>query len=210
MTTLTLFTTTALVLGILAGCAPKASTKAGTKPKPASAPQEPEVPTDPTNPSKTAKYPFTTNNVASMTVVDNNSKTVTIQSIAQSKELTVFQFSGVTCAACQISSPRVKAGLAEFGNRTQVVVLFPNKVSEYSTADYKSFVDPYSKGSRFAVDKDMAVLRKIRKNNNHFFGLYILVKQDGTTYVFDEEETDPALVIAAAKEALNSSASKND
>ncbi len=201
-----------IIASVLAGlvafsCAPKAKTQESPSKKPATTKpgdepiDEPGV--DPNkDPKTTSKYAFTKNSVVDLSVVDNNSTTKSLRSIAQGKKITVFQFSGVTCAECQITGPEVRAGINKLGSDAQVVVLFPNKLSAYQTSDYKGFVDSYSKGSRFAVDKDMAVLTNIRSSKDQFFGLYIIVKQDGTTHILNKIKNEPSTVLEAVKAGL--------
>jgi hypothetical protein len=171
------------LLLLTASCAPKASTTGKQEPK------KPAVTKD--------------NSFIDLKVFESATKEVTLKSMASNKNVTVFQFSGVTCKECMETSPVIRAGVDELGSQAQVVVLFPNPKSAFATTkEYLNFINKYSKNSRFAVDDTRIVQKTIRSSDEDFFGMYMVVKKDGTSVVFPTSNTDPDKVLAAVKKAL--------
>ncbi|MCX6125588.1 MAG: hypothetical protein NTV34_12715 [Proteobacteria bacterium] len=108
---------------------------------------------------------------------------------ASGKALGVFQFSGVTCESCKADSPRVMNDLRPYSKDLQTVVVFPNAPNDYSAADYLGFVSSFAQGAKYAIDGDLSVLKSIRKKSSQFFGLYILLKKDGSGLVLANDDS---------------------
>lgn len=117
------------------------------------------------------------------------------------KAVGVFEFVGVTCESCKTESPAVAAQLAPYANSVTRVVIFPNAANQYTTAEYQNFINSYSQGARYAVDSDLVLLKSIRADKSQYFGLFIIVKSDGTAVVLNQSDAVNR-VLPAVKAAL--------
>ena len=117
------------------------------------------------------------------------------------KQIGVFEFVGVTCEACKTESPAAAALLAPYANSVTRVAVFPNLANQYTTAEYQNFINLYSQGARYAVDSDLSLLKSIRADNTQYFGLFVIVKADGTGVVLNQKDA-LSRVVPSVKTAL--------
>lgn len=129
---------------------------------------------------------------ANRLIVVSGSNQISLADIARrnSAQLTVFQFSGTDCIPCRSESPHVGQALAKYGSKVSRVVIFPNPFSEYPASAYTDFTRQYANGAPFVteIDSSAPVLKSIRANRSQFFGLYILVNQQGLGQVLNMDE----------------------
>jgi hypothetical protein len=129
--------------------------------------------------------------VASKTVVVPGAGSKTLLDIvkASGKDIGVFQFSGVTCASCMEESPQVVADLTPNLAKVQMYVIFPSAENAYTPSEFQGFVSKYAKIAKYVIDSDQSVLKAIRKNKTQYFGLYILMKKDGTGIILNDDKS---------------------
>lgn len=137
-------------------------------------------------PSTGAPYPALA--AANQSLLLNGTVSQSLVNIVKSsgKPVGVFEFVGVTCESCKTESPQAASQLSGL-NVTRISV-FPNKVNEYTAAEYQNFVNTYSPGARYAVDNDLALLKAIRSSNAQYFGIFVVVKSDGTGVVLNQTD----------------------
>ena len=120
---------------------------------------------------------------ASRLIVARRSSQVSLADIARqsSAQITVFQFSGTDCIPCRSESPHVGQALAKYGSKIARVVIFPNAPTEYPESAYLDFTRQYANNSPYVteIDSSAPVLKTIRASRSQFFGLYVLVNQQG-------------------------------
>lgn len=127
--------------------------------------------------------------VAPMKVLQNGQMRSLVDIVKSSgKSLGVFQFSGVTCESCKVEGPHVLQQLAPNSSKILFQVIFPNEYSQYTPAEYQGFTQKYAANSPYVVDSDLSVLKHIRTSNSQYFGLYILLRTDGTGEVLTHKE----------------------
>ena len=124
-------------------------------------------------------------------------KLTTLRKIVSSnnKKLSVFQFSGVVCQSCQEDSPEVQRQLKQLTNVASYVI-FPNVEEAYTKDRYLEFVSKYASGVPYLVDQNLDVLLSVRNPNieSQFFGIYLIVKPDGTAKILNEESAFKSVV----------------
>lgn len=174
-----------VALAFVVGCGPQKTNQSSSgrkNPQTSNTTPSNNTPTNPTQSTALA--------IASKSVLVNGRST-TLQQIAQSngKAVTVFQFSGVTCESCKVDSPLVSKQLQPYASKVAKVVLFPNQPDEYTAAEYGGFVNSYSPASSYAIDGDLSVLKGIRKKSSQFFGLYIIMRADGSGVILNEDNS---------------------
>jgi thiol-disulfide isomerase/thioredoxin len=129
---------------------------------------------------------------ANRLIVVSGSSQISLADIARrnSAQLTVFQFSGTDCIPCKSESPYVGQAIAKYGSKVARVVMFPNPFSEYPASAYTDFTRQYANGAPYVteIDSSAPVLKAIRANRSQFFGLYILVNQQGLGQVLNMDE----------------------
>ena len=108
---------------------------------------------------------------------------------ASGKAMGVFQFSGVTCESCKADSPRVMNELRPYSKDLHTVVVFPNAPNDYTTAEYQGFISSFAEGAKYAIDGDLSLLKSVRKKNSQLFGIYILLKKDGSGLVLANDDS---------------------
>lgn len=142
----------------------------------------------------------TTIGAESMMVLQGSSS-VSLASIAakSSSDLTVFQFAGVTCESCKTEGPFVTTALSKFGSKVNRMVIFPNKASEYSAAEYSGFTKTYAGNAAYVIDDSLAVIKKVRAKTTQYFGVYILVGKDGKGLVMNQDNAYQSVEAAVAK-----------
>jgi hypothetical protein len=129
---------------------------------------------------------------------------VSLASIAANsgRELSVFQFAGVTCESCKEEGPVVTASLAKFASRVNRMVIFPNQVSEFTQDRYEGFTRAYMAGAPYVIDDTLSVIKTVRANSTQYFGVYILVSRDGRGRILNEDKAFRN-VEAAVAQVLN-------
>lgn len=139
---------------------------------------------------------------SSLMVAQGSSK-VSLADIAKKStaELVVFQFYGVTCLTCKTEGPFVSDALAKFGSKVQTYVIFPNARGEYTTAQYEGFTKSYAKSSPYVVDETLETLKSVRAKTSQYFGIYVVVAQNGQGVKLTSDDASKT-VEAAVKKAL--------
>lgn len=120
---------------------------------------------------------------ANRLMVTRGSGQISLAEIARqsSAQLTVFQFSGTDCIPCRSESPHVGQALTKYGSKVSRVIVFPNAYEEYPVSEYTNFTRQYANNAPFVteIDSSAPVLKAIRANRSQYFGLYVLVNQQG-------------------------------
>jgi thiol-disulfide isomerase/thioredoxin len=120
---------------------------------------------------------------ASRLMVVRGSSQTSLADIARqnSAELTVFQFSGTDCIPCKTESPHVGQALAKYGSKVSRVVIFPHTYNEYAPSAYSDFLRSYANNAPFVTETDSSTptLKAVRADRSQFFGIYVLVNQQG-------------------------------
>lgn len=185
----------AAILGsfLLVACGSSSSTSSQPN-KPAQQPA--------TIPTNGAAYPALA--MANTNVLLNATTSQSLVNIvkAAGKQVGVFEFVGVTCGSCKIESPQAAAQLAPYADRVTRLVVFPNGANEYSAAEYQGFINSYSQGARYAVDSDFSLLNSVRADAKQFFGIFVIVKSDGTGVVLNQGDA-LSRMLPAVQAALN-------
>ncbi|MCX6116268.1 MAG: hypothetical protein NT027_01905 [Proteobacteria bacterium] len=178
---------------LLSACNQGAKTSSDPKPNKT---KEPAVSKDDT---AEAKFSLLQSSTAKVYLGEKLSTLKTIAS-TNGKKVSVFQFSGVTCISCKEESPAVQAGFLGLTGVGRYVV-FPNQIGEYKPEDYKGFTSKYAKNAAYVVDHNLTVLNEVRRDDTQFFGMYVILKPDGTAIILNEEGAAQE-VVEKVKEVL--------
>lgn len=140
---------------------------------------------------------------ANNTILVNGQVPATLVNMVRNagKSVGVFEFVGVTCESCKTESPMITSQLAPYAASVTRVVIFPNQVNQYTNSEYQTFVNTYAVGSTYAVDNDLTLLKSIRANSSQYFGIFVIVKSDGTGVVLNQEDA-ASRVISNVQTAL--------
>ncbi len=140
---------------------------------------------------------------ANNTILVNGQVPATLVNMVRNagKPVGVFEFVGVTCESCKTESPMITSQLAPYAASVTRVVIFPNQVNQYTNGEYQTFVNTYAVGSTYAVDNDLTLLKSIRANSSQYFGIFVIVKSDGTGLVLNQEDA-ASRVISNVQTAL--------
>lgn len=182
----------ASLIAMLASCQPPAAKDSGSR-------NQQPLPSQP--PAQTSSL---SDIGASSMMVLQGSTMVSLASIAAKSpaDITVFQFAGVTCESCKTEGPYVASGLAKFGSKVSRMVIFPNKASEYTAAEYAGFTRSYAANAPYVIDDTLAVIKKVRAKTTQYFGVYILVSKDGKGLIMNQDEAYKNVEASVAK-AMN-------
>ena len=188
----------AIVAGsiMLSACGSKSNSQQGQSPKPAN-----QTPATNTQTSNGVGLPVLA--AANTNILLTAQTPQSLVSIVKNsgKQVGVFEFVGVTCEACKTESPAIALQLAPYANNVTRVAVFPNAANQYTAAEYQNFINLYSQGARYAVDNDLTLLKSIRADNSQYFGLFVVVKSDGTGVVLNQTDALNR-VVPAVKTAL--------
>lgn len=154
-----------------------------------------------TIPANGAAYPNLA--AANMNILLNATMPQSLVNIVKSagKQVGVFEFVGVSCLACKTESPEAAAQLAPYADQVTRIAVFPNAANQYTASEYQNFINMYSQGARYAVDNDLALLKTIRYDASQYFGIFVIVKSDGTGVVLNQNGL--ARMLPAVQAALN-------
>ena len=187
----------AAILGSMLLIACGQSSSSSSQPnKPATQQQPATIPTN------GAAYPALAS--ANSNVLLNATTAQSLVNIVKSsgKSVGVFEFVGVTCESCKTESPQAAAQLAPYAANVTRVAIFPNAANQYTAAEYQNFINTYSQGARYAVDNDLTLLQSIRADVSQYFGIFVIVKSDGTGVVLNQSDA-LSRMLPAVQAALN-------
>jgi hypothetical protein len=184
----------ASLISMLVSCQPPAAKDSGNRPQP---------PTNTTTQQNNQTSSLADIGASSLMVLQGSGM-VSLASIAakSTADLTVFQFAGVTCESCKTEGPYVASVLSKYGSKVSRMVIFPNKASEYTAAEYSTFTRTYAASAPYVIDDSLAVIKKVRSKTTQYFGVYILVAKDGKGQILNQDEAYKGVEAAVAK-ALN-------
>ena len=103
----------------------------------------------------------------------------------------LFQLVGVSCIECRDHSKQILAGLKKLKNQSDVhySLVFVHQIEEYLKDEVNACTKQFFNSTPFVVDGDMSVTKSIRKREDQFFNMYIVVKKDGTAEKFVDDST---------------------
>ena len=185
----TLLISMSVVTMLLIGCSSQSNQSTNTKPAPAT--------------NNNSSSGFAALSAANNPILVNGQASTTLVNIVRNagKSVGVFEFVGVTCESCKTESPMITSQLAPYAASVTRVVIFPNQVNQYTSSEYQTFVNTYAVGSTYAVDNDLTLLKSIRANTNQYFGIFVIVKSDGTGMVLNQDDA-ASRVISNVQTAL--------